>query len=207
MSAREDPRSVRSRQAIIGAARQVFLRDGYRGATLDQVALEAGVAKRTIYNLFTDKDELFHATILSAINIADEFARSLATAVQQIEDPAAELPAIGARLAESTLLGPAVPLRRLLVMESAGFPDLVAEYRDRAPEAVMAALARLFATMAASGALRPLDAKLAAEHFAFLVMGADLDRGTFTGEHPPAARVAKRARDGVDVFLRAYLPD
>ena len=205
MTVSEDPRSVRSRSLVIDAARRVFLQDGYRGTTLERVAEEAGIAKRTIYNLYADKDALFRTTILSAIDIADEFAQSLATEVRQVEDPAIQLPIIGVRLAESTLLGPAVPLRHLLVMESSRFPDLVAEYRARAPEAVMKALADLFSAMSASGVLHTRDTRIAAEHFAFLVMGADLDRGTFTGEHPPRARVRARAREGVNVFLRAYL--
>jgi TetR/AcrR family transcriptional repressor of mexJK operon len=206
MSNSEDPRVVRSRSQVIDAARRVFLASGYHATTLQQVADEAGIAKRTIYNLYGDKDTLFRATVLSAIDIADSFARSLATEVRRVEDAAAQLPEIGVRLAESTLLGPAVPLRRLVIMESASFPELVTEYRTRAPEAVIEALAELFATMAAAGTLVVADKDIAAEHFAFLVMGADLDRGTFTGDHPTAPRVRARARAGVSVFLRAYAP-
>jgi TetR/AcrR family transcriptional repressor of mexJK operon len=84
------------------------------------------------------------------------------------------------------------------------FPELVTEYRSLAPEAVMDALADLFARMTAAGALATNDNRIAAEHFAFLVMGADLDRGTFTGEHPSRARVHALARAGLEVFLRAY---
>lgn len=46
----------------------------------------------------------------------------------------------------------------------------------------MTALSDAFARMTEDGHLRPCDPRVAAEHFAFLVMGADLDRGTFTGE-------------------------
>lgn len=206
MSDKEDPRVLRSRAQALDAARRVFLADGYHATSLEHVAAEAGLAKRTLYNLYVDKDALFRETILSAIGTADEFARSLADAVRRVEDVSRELPEIGVRLAEATLLGPAVPLRRLLVMESGRFPDLVSEYRSRAPEAVISALAALFADMASAGHLEIDDPTLAAEHFAFLVMGADLDRGTFTGEHPPRGRVRKHALLGAEAFLRAYLP-
>ena len=206
MPASEDPRAARSRAHVLDAARRVFLDEGYDQTSLDRVAAEAGVVKRTIYNLYGSKEALFRATILSAIGVADEFARFLASDVRRVDDPSRELPAIAVRLAEATLLGPAVPLRRLFVTESGHFPDLVAEYRSRAPEAVLAALAELFTGMSARGQRVVDDSAIVAEHFAFLVMGADLDRGTFTGLHPAQERVRERALRGAEAFLRAYLP-
>ena len=205
MAGHEDPRTVRSRQRVLAAAQRVFLAEGFQGATLEAVALESGVVKRTLYNLYADKEELFRATILSAIEIADAFAGSL---VSDLREPhrAADLVAIAERLAQDTLLGPALPLRRMLVMESRRFPDLVAEYRRRAPEAVMAALADLLQAMDGSGELDVPDSRLAAEHFAFLVMGADLDRGMFTGRAPAPATVRAFARAGAEAFTRAYRP-
>lgn len=44
---------------IISAARRVFLKHGYDGASMDDVAMEAGVSKRTVYNRYISKDELF----------------------------------------------------------------------------------------------------------------------------------------------------
>lgn len=203
-AAGEDPRVVRSRALVLQAARTVFLRAGYHGATLEQVAAEAGLAKRTIYNLYTDKDALFRETILSAIAVAEGFTSSLTAELGDVTDAARQLPDIGIHLAEATLLGPALTLRRLVIMESIRFPELVSHYRAGAPDAVLRALADLLARMSDAGLLRRCDPRLAAEHFAFLVMGADLDRGTFTGERPSAARIRRRARAGAEAFLRAY---
>ena len=203
----EDPRVVRSRALILEAARTVFLADGYQGATVDRISAEAGISKRTIYNLYVDKDSLFRATMLTAIEIAEAFAATLATEVRRAGATPHALVTLAQRLAETTLLGPAVPLRRLLVMESARFPELVSEYRARAPETVMAALADLFADLAAQGVLEIADPQLAAEHFAFLVMGADLDRGMFTGAVPSRAAVRTRATAGAEVFVAAYAKD
>jgi TetR/AcrR family transcriptional regulator, mexJK operon transcriptional repressor len=204
MTNREDPRVTRSRALILDAATEVFLDRGYQGATVDQVAEAAGVAKRTIYNVYGEKDALFRATILRSIEVADRFSTSLAADVRDVADPASELPDIGARLAQAVLIGPVLPLRRLLVMESGAFPDLAAEYRKRAPEAVLRALSALFTRLAARGHLRPGDPVLTSEHFAFLVMGADLDRGMFAPQHFTADEVRRRALAGVDAFLRAY---
>jgi len=205
MTARgEDPRVLRSRAAVLEAATESFLQYGYQAVSVDQVAERAGVAKRTIYNLYADKETLFRATILQSIGIAEAFSAALADDVRAIADPSDELPVLAARLAESVLTTRVLPLRRLLVMESARFPDLAAEYRRRAPEAVMDALAHLFADLTSRGLLRPAPARLVAEHFAFLAMGADLDRGMFIGGDIPVASARRRARAGAQAFLRAY---
>lgn len=202
----EDPRVIRSRALILDAATSVFLAEGYTAATVDQVAQSAGVAKRTIYNLYADKAALFRATILRSIDIADAFTSSLVDAVRSVVDPVAELPHIGARLAEAVLTRSVLPLRRLLVMESRTFPDLAAEYRDRAPDAVLRALAELFANLSRTGHLSVQDPNVAAEHFAFLVIGADLDRGMFIPQQFEAAQITTRSAAGVAAFLRAYAP-
>lgn len=200
----EDPRVTRSRALILAAAAEVFLECGFNAATVEQVAEAAGVAKRTVYNVYGDKEALFRATILRSIDTADRFSESLAAAVRDVADPVADLPSVGAALAETVLTGPVLPLRRLLVMESGRFPDLAAEYHDRAPRAVMRALAGLFAQLAARGHLRAGDPVMMSEHFAFLVMGADLDRGMFAPRPRRTTEIHRRARAGVEAFLRAY---
>jgi len=202
----EDPRVTRSRALILDAATRVFLAEGYTPATVDQVAHAAGVAKRTIYNLYADKAALFRATILRSIDIADSFTSSLVEDVRNVVDPVAGLPGIAARLAEAVLTQSVLPLRRLLVMEARSFPDLVAEYRERAPDAVLRALAELFENLGRTGHLAIEDPRVAAEHFAFLVIGADLDRGMFGQQQPDADKIRASSAAGVAAFLRAYAP-
>src|SRR3984957_12471437 len=48
---------------LIGAATQVFLREGYGLASIDKVASEAGVSTRTIYERFKNKADLLGAGI------------------------------------------------------------------------------------------------------------------------------------------------
>lgn len=75
--------------------------------------------------------------------------------------------------------GPVLPLRRLLISEARRFPELAIEYRRRAPEAVMRSLSTALRTLADAGPLPIDDSDIAPEHFAFLIMGADMDRGMF----------------------------
>jgi TetR/AcrR family transcriptional regulator, mexJK operon transcriptional repressor len=202
----EDPRIARSRALILDAAGRAFLELGYEGAGVEIVAARAGVAKRTVYNIYGDKEALFRASLVRSIGIAERFSHELATVIDHLQDVERELPLLAVRQAEDILLGPVLPLRRLLVAESARFPDLVAEYRRRAPDTVLAALSAAFARLADRGLLAVGDPDIAAEHFSFLVMGAGMDRGMF-GTAPESPDVVRsRALAGARVFLAAYRP-
>jgi TetR/AcrR family transcriptional repressor of mexJK operon len=48
-------------QVIEGAA--VFLREGFEGASVDEIARDAGVSKATLYSYFPDKQHLFLAVL------------------------------------------------------------------------------------------------------------------------------------------------
>lgn len=55
------------RQAILDAALDVFIAEGFAAARLDDIAARAGVAKGTIYLFFSDKEDLFEQVVLGAI--------------------------------------------------------------------------------------------------------------------------------------------
>lgn len=56
-----------ARQGILDAVVRVLGHDGLQGLTMARVALEAGVAKGTLYNYFPSKRELVKATIETCI--------------------------------------------------------------------------------------------------------------------------------------------
>lgn len=51
----------RNRNAIIGAATDIFADKGYYNATMDDIASASGFTKRTVYQYFGDKQELYYA--------------------------------------------------------------------------------------------------------------------------------------------------
>lgn len=56
----------RNREAILDAALDVFSRHGFRGATLDQIAAEAGLSKPNLLYYFDGKEDI-HVTLLSQL--------------------------------------------------------------------------------------------------------------------------------------------
>jgi len=204
----EDPRITRSRALIMGAAARVFLQRGFPGTSVDDIAAEAGVSKRTVYNVFDDKEQLFRAIIGEAIATAERFSHDFAATTAEADDVEAALTSLARELAASVLSGRVVPLRRLLIGEASRFPEFAAEYYERAPGRVMAAVATALRTLDERGLLRIDDADLAAEHFAFLAIGLSLDRALFDlasdTDATTAERAVERAEHGAAAFLRAY---
>lgn len=63
LSRREKERKAR-RDGIIAAAEKVFCQRGYADASMDEIAREAQFTKRTVYQYFLNKDDLFFAVRL-----------------------------------------------------------------------------------------------------------------------------------------------
>ncbi len=49
-------------------AHDLFMHFGVRSITMDEIALQMGVSKKTIYQYYTDKDELVDAVMIDKIN-------------------------------------------------------------------------------------------------------------------------------------------
>jgi AcrR family transcriptional regulator len=52
---------IQTREAVLAAAADLFLRHGYRKASMDEIARGAGLSKPTLYAHFKDKEALFAA--------------------------------------------------------------------------------------------------------------------------------------------------
>ena len=53
-----------SREAIVAAAERLFLERGFGSVSMDELAETAGVARRTLYNQFASKEEIFREMLL-----------------------------------------------------------------------------------------------------------------------------------------------
>ena len=53
-----------SREVIVHAAQKLFLQRGFGSVSMDELAEAAGVARRTLYNQFASKEEIFREMLL-----------------------------------------------------------------------------------------------------------------------------------------------
>jgi len=66
-----------SRRALVAAAARAFAERGYHGAGIDEVSVDAGLAKGTVYNYFPSKRAIFEAVLLEACRLAAESADAI----------------------------------------------------------------------------------------------------------------------------------
>src|SRR5512147_1141278 len=84
-------RSDRKRAAILEAATTTFLRRGYLGASMDEIAATAAVSKQTVYKHFADKEALFTEIVNGTVDRASDPVYAVAASLEPSGDLAAEL--------------------------------------------------------------------------------------------------------------------
>ncbi|MEU3554281.1 TetR/AcrR family transcriptional regulator [Streptomyces fragilis] len=195
------------RVAIDRAARVVFGREGYIRASVDSIAAEAHVSKRTIYNHYQDKEQLLLCVLKESTHAVAEHQeelidRHLASPV----DLEAELVALGCALATpQSGFKEHFALVRVIFAEASRLPGEVTDsWRTEGPGRTQARLARHFATLSAAGRLRTDEPQEAAAHFTQLVTSEAYER-SFHGALPlPADELEALVTAGVRAFLRLY---
>ena len=63
LSKRESNKAVK-KALFIDAAEKLFIQNGFENTSIDEVAKEAGLTKRTLYQYFVNKEDLFFAVAL-----------------------------------------------------------------------------------------------------------------------------------------------
>ena len=116
------------RRAILDAAFDIFIAEGFKAARLDDIAKSAGVAKGTLYLFFKDKDDLFEQVALDMVAPVLERLTHLAG---QTDLPFAALLTGMFALFEREVLGTKRrEIFRLIIAEGARFPT-IAEFYHR----------------------------------------------------------------------------
>lgn len=110
------------RRELLDAARDVFVQKGFQAATIDDIALEASVARGTFYLYFDDKRAVFEALV-------DRFLVAIGQCVKSIElgsdapPPVDQLRANIRRVVEQCLAEPTIV--KLALFDATGLdPDL-----------------------------------------------------------------------------------
>lgn len=194
--------SERRRDAIGRAAFTLFASDGYERTSVDAIAAEAGVSKRTVYSHYGDKESLF----LSVVR--DTYDRMLARIAEIVErtawdrDVPVALTGCLTEITRSIVRAPdRATLARLLMTEAPHFPALIDLLHARAVTPILAApLARL----GRAGLLAIPNPIQAAEHLAALTF-EQVNTRSLMGTVPLSEdETIHLIASGVRVFLRAY---
>ena len=198
--------SARKRQAILEAATEVFLKGGYLGTNMDDIAVRSGVSKQTVYKHFSSKEALFVEIVTSLTNTASDAVHNEIPPLGPGGDLAEFLEGYAYRQLTVVLTPGLMQLRRLVIGEVSRFPALAKALHASGPKRALAALAATFERLAERGLLEIPDPALAASQFNWLVMSEPLNQAMLLGDQaiPKPAALRQHARDGVRVFLAAY---
>ncbi|WP_437903976.1 TetR/AcrR family transcriptional regulator [Sorangium sp. So ce327] len=90
---RREQQKENLRGAILAAAGELFLEQGYEAFSMRQVAERIGYSATTIYRYYEDKDDLLFAIVHEGFS---EFQRALVAAAESTADPIERLVALGA---------------------------------------------------------------------------------------------------------------
>jgi TetR/AcrR family transcriptional regulator of autoinduction and epiphytic fitness len=158
----------RKHNAILNAAAQAFINEGYEKASMDRIAEIAGASKRTVYNHFASKEELFQA-------VTDRFVKEQQGLNQIQYDPARGLEDQLFEFVEAELFFINDPIRLGLskVLTSVFLFDtkLAVETRAKYPDAEGGLIEWLRAANK-DGKLAVPDPELAARIFYAMIQGA-----------------------------------
>lgn len=116
-----------TRALIIAAAARAFLETGYVRTGIDTIARDAGVSTRTLYRLFSAKEDLLKEAMEARIGAA---FGSLDAARAAEADPRASLEALLSSYAGLALSDEAVRLTCLIAAERQEVPALADSYRQ-----------------------------------------------------------------------------
>jgi TetR/AcrR family transcriptional regulator, mexJK operon transcriptional repressor len=190
------------RAAILSAAVNVFLREGFNNAGMEAIAREAGVAKQTVYSHFGSKDALF-TTMLGMmcehVVPTDAFEHVMALPPRQ------GLTEFGRIFLGGILSAHAVAVFRVVVAESQRTSDLGKMVYDAGPTRVKQTLYRYLERLCGQGALSLDDVPLAGEIFLGMLFGPFyMEKVLGVGGPPTPADLDRIVVEAVRVFVKAY---
>jgi AcrR family transcriptional regulator len=198
------PRAEAKRQAIVRAARDLFLREGF-GVGMDTIAAEAGVSKVTVYNHFGSKEALFTAVITSALD--EPLAGASPAALEGLADAedlrAALIDAARVWVDAVRTNREVAALRNLVAAELHRFPELAEAWKGRGPEGHHPAVAGALRTLADQGWLVIPDPETAIIQLYALLVFPHMVFGSY-GTHIDDDLTDRLITSGVDMFLGCY---
>ena len=158
-------RTGRKFDQVVEGARQVFMADGFEGASVDDIARAAGVSKATLYSYFPDKALLFSEVArCECLRMADETVQSV-----DLSGPIRDVLHVAASRIMAFLLSDfAQAMFRICVAERDRFPEIARAFYESGPEMGRKRLEQVLELAVARGELRIDNLTLAAEQFADL---------------------------------------
>lgn len=190
------------RHAIIAAASELFVTQGYGAVSMDAIARAASVSKATLYAHFDSKDVLFATIIRQACRENIVFEGQFAAST---DDIAHDLTLIGRRILGFFLQPRCLATYRTVIAESGRFPELGRAFYEAGPAVLAQVFGDWLAAQVSAGRLVVPNPAVAAEQFVGLLRTGPYLRATLgIDQQLDDATVDNAVANAVGMFLRAY---
>ncbi|PWC32458.1 TetR/AcrR family transcriptional regulator [Azospirillum sp. TSO35-2] len=153
-TAQAGARGSAKRDAVVEAATSAFLTHGYEASSMDAIAADAGVSKRTVYNHFPGKRDLFQAVVS---RLYEGFYTDGGLTMPPDQPPEQALPAFLRSLLIHMRRPEVRGLLRLVIAEHQRFPELAQDYLEGGKSHAYALLDGYLAAQHARGRLNAPD--------------------------------------------------
>jgi len=189
---------------ILDGARQIFLADGFDGASMNDIARAAGVSKGTLYVYFPSKSGLFEALI--RYDRAQQ-AEQLFQFGREDDDFAQVLTRIGLGLLRNLSRAEHLAHLRMVIGAVAKYPQIGKAFYEAGPKAGAERLGEYLARQMERGVMEPGDAVLAADQFIQLCQAGYYKAALFRVANPEDLdAIGAAVEAAVAAFLRMYRP-
>jgi AcrR family transcriptional regulator len=184
---------------ILDAAAALFFDHGYGATSIEQIAKDAGIAKRTLYSRFENKGAVFSAVVHRVIERVrpDNAATDGLFTQGSIEDI---LRRVAPMMLTASLSPQTLAMFRVVLAESARFPELALIMNEQS--ARQEAIRRIAHLLHDKGGLSAHDAAFAAEQFMLMVIAAPQRRALGLGKPLTQTELTGWANKTVDLFMR-----
>jgi AcrR family transcriptional regulator len=192
------------RRQIMEGARAMFLAQGFDGASMGEIARQAGVSKGTLYVYFDSKEQLFQA-------IVEEECHTQAEQVFALDSNDHNVDAVLLRLGKDFVRFLCTPTRvsplRTVISIADRMPELGKRFYETGPASGIAKVAGYLEDQVAAGVLAIEDCELAAGQFLDSCQSTMFKPLMFNASGPPTEkRIDYVVARAVRTFLAAYAP-
>ena len=188
-----------SRDAIVEAAERLFLQHGFGAVSMDELAEAAGLARRTLYNQFSSKEEIFREMLLK---VSGQLENAFPPGTETQGDVEQVLRIIAQVILDLHKNTDYLGFLRMVVADSRQFPWIAEEFAA-VMEPQTERLARYLAHQTAMGVLNCPNPALAAHQLMGMLNEFSL-WPWMTGRAGPAVLTEEVVDESIRMFLRYY---
>ena len=196
------PKDPAKREAILDAAKALFIAQGFAGTSMDAVATEAGVSKLTVYSHFSDKATLFAAAVEAKCEGMMPFP---IFSLEAGDGLTVVLERIGHAFVTLINSEEAIALERLMASLAGQDTEMARLFFEAGPQRTLNEMERLLTRARERGLVRLGDPAAAAElFFGMLQSCRHMQLVIGCGEAPTEQDAKAHVREVVRVFLKGY---